>query len=234
MSKGKSEVSSDFAKFYGRNLTAIEDAKKAENSMSSGPCPVGWEGKAIILEAIATVGKDKKDATGKTTPGNPRVEMKFSIVDDEKYSGKTFKKYWIFNDTANASSIDRFEWFLNACEAMGMPRSLRESHDSLDEVLNFFVESEMVLGVKCENDDYSRDKKAMLVTATMEAVDSSDSMVADTISEPAPEMAVGSKVKFLGNEWNVIAIAGDTATIERQDGERIRTRECPVTSLTLL
>jgi hypothetical protein len=115
MSSGKVEVSNDFAKFYGKNQSAIDEAKKAENSMSSGPCPVGWKGKCVLLEAVAEQGKDKKDASGATVSGNPRIKMKFGIVDDEKFSGKNFTKYWVFFDTKGMTAMGRFEMFLNEC-----------------------------------------------------------------------------------------------------------------------
>jgi len=231
MSKGKVQVSNDFAKFYGKNQSAIEEAKKAENSMSSGPAPVGWEGHCILLEAAAEQGKDKKDQNGNTVPGNPRIKMKFGITDDPKYSGKSFTKYWVFNDTANMDAMGRFQMFLNDCEAMGLPRSIREEHESMNELLNFFVEAETVFEVKCITDNYSQDKKKMVVTAPQEAIDDTDSMVPTTTTQPSPEIEVGSEVTFLGNTWKVVEKNGDTLNIEREDGDRIRSKEVRVSAV---
>jgi len=246
MSKGKAQVSTDFNKFYQKNTVAIEEAKKAENSMSSGPAPVGWEGRCVLLEAVAEVGKPKKDEKGNVKEGNPRVRMKFSIVEDPAYQGKTFTKMWIFNTTANASALDRFEWFLNACEAMGLPREVRINHNDPSEVLNWLLESELVFDVKCESDDYSQDKKKMTVMAPQEAVDTSDSMVpggeiyntppqGTTAVAPAAPASnwpeVGETVRFLMKEWVVKDREGDALVLERDDNGETRTREAQVSSV---
>jgi hypothetical protein len=258
MSKGKAQVSTDFNKFYQKNTVAIEEAKKAENSMSSGPCEVGWEGRCVLLEATAEVGKPKKDEKGNVKEGNPRVRMKFSIVEDNVYQGKTFTKMWIFNSTANATALDRFEWFLNACEAMGLPREVRTNHTDPSEVLNWLLDSELVFNVKCESDDYAQDKKKMTVTAPAEAVDSSDSMVpggemyntpsassapaASSTPSSTPSTSTstsasadwpkeGDKVKFLMREWTVASREGEDLILTRQEGDEVREREAKVSGV---
>jgi hypothetical protein len=224
MAKGKVSVSSDFNKFYGRHQMAINEAKKAENSMSSGPCPVGWEGNAILLEAAAEVGKDRKDDKGNTVPGNPRVRMKFGIVGDQAYQGKTFQKFWSFYASANASEMDRYEWFLNEMENMGLPRAVRESHDDPSELLQWFVDNELVFHARCESDDYSRDKKAMKVSAPEAPVDSTTNMSPEgnttVATESSPEIAEGDVVKFLGSDWTVDAREGDKLSISREGRSR--------------
>ena len=243
MAKGKVQVSPEFSKFYGKNTVAIEEAKKAENTLSSGPCEVGWEGKCVLLEALAEQGKDKKDDKGNVVPGNPRIVMKFGIVDDEKYKGKEFKKYWVFFNTANMSAMGRFEMFLNEAERMGLPRSVREGHESPQELLQFFTDSEFVFDVKCEADNYSSDKKKMTVTKPIDAVDSSDSMVPDTYSAKedtpspevkeeatAPDFKEGDKVKFLGQDWEVMGFEGDKVVIYNEASER--TRPVPASAIS--
>lgn len=241
MSKGKVQVSDEFAKFYGKNAVALEDAKKAENQMSSGPCPVGWEGKCILLEAAAEVGKPKKDDKGNVIPGNPRVRMKFDIVDDERYSGKAFTKYWIFNKTANMDAAGRYAMFLNDCERMGVPRDLRENHETAADILNYLVEGEFVFDVRCDSDDYSQDKKKMVVFMGEAPVDESNSMSPDSYSskEEAPSVpqdikagfAKGDKVIFLNNEWVVAEVSGEELVIERDDNGRIRSRDVKATAV---
>lgn len=246
MSQGKAQVSPQFAAFLARNQVAVEEAKKAENTMSSGPCPVGWKGQVVLLEAQATVGKDKKDDKGNVVPGNPRVQMKFGIVGDETYQGKNFTKYWSFYKTANATEMDRYEWFLNECEKMGLPRELREKHGSMEELLSFFTDPELVFDCECQSDDYASDKKKMVVLKASEAIDTSSSMMPGQASPQevvAPVAAAtgaapashepGSQVTFLGNKWTVDAVTGDKLVISRTDdtGER-RQREVPMTAVT--
>jgi hypothetical protein len=243
MAKGKAAVSSDFSKFYGKNQVAIEEAKKAENSMSSGPCPVGWKGQCVLLEAAAEVGKDKKDKTGNVVAGNPRFRFKFGIVGDPTYQGKTFQKYWVLFQSEKASPMDRLEWFLNECESMGLPREVRVNHTSPDEVLNWFMESEMVFEVACESDDYATDKKAMRVTSPQQAVDGTTSMLpsdtpdnyATTATNSSPgEIEVGSTVKFLNSKWTVAERNGDNLVIEKDDNGKVRTRDCNIAAVELM
>jgi hypothetical protein len=235
MAKGTVSVSNEFASFYGKHAVAIEEAKKAENTMSSGPCPVGWKGKCVLLEAAAEKGKDKKDDKGTVQEGNPRVKMKFGIVDDPDYSGKHFTKFWIFYNSKNLDAMGRFSMFLNDCEKMGLPRELRESHQSMDELFNFFTEGEFVFDVECQNDDYANDKKKMVVYKEIDAVDTSTSMSPDAqdtyAPKPsAPEVAEGSKVKFLGEEWDVLGVVDDKLTLHNP--KTGRTRDVPASATT--
>lgn len=239
MAKGQASVTNEFAAFYGKSAVAIDEAKKAENSMSSGPCPVGWKGKCILLEAVAEKGKDKKNEDGSVKEGNPRVKMKFGIVDDETYSGKSFTKYWVFFDTKNMDKMTRFQMFLNDMEKMGLPRNVREEHETMQELFNFFIEGEFTFDVECVNDDYADDKKKMVIMRQGEPVDTSTSMTPadpeDTYankpvdagttqvqSSPEVTFAEGSKVTFLGETWEVLGQEEDKLVIFNEKTNRNR------------
>lgn len=253
MAKGQATVSNEFAAFYGKSAVAIDEAKKAENSMSSGPCPVGWKGKCVLLEAAAEKGKDKKNEDGTTSEGNPRVKIKFGIVDDETYSGKTFTKYWIFFDSKNMTKMQRFEMFLNDMEKMGLPREVREKHETMQELFNYFVEGEFVFDVDCVTDNYADDKKKMVVVKLAEPVDTTTSMSPSGASDPtdkfanqtidkgpetstttpSPEIAEGAKVKFLGEEWEVLGQVGEDR-LKLFNSKTGRERDVPATACTVV
>ena len=246
MAKGQASVSNEFAAFYGKSAVAIEEAKKAENSMSSGPCPVGWKGKCILLEAVAEKGKDKKNEDGTVKEGNPRVKMKYGIVDDETYSGKSFTKYWVFFDTKNFTKMQRFEMFLNDMEKMGLPRKVREEHQTMQELFNYFIEGEFTFDVECVSDDYADDKKKMVVIHPIEAIDTSTSMTPSdpedaygnksveqtttTESTPEADFPEGSKVTFLGEEWEVLGKEEDKLVIFNNKTQR--NRKVPASACT--
>jgi len=120
--------------------------------------------------------------------------------------------------------MDRYEWFLNEMENMGLPRSVRESHDDPSELLQWFVDNELVFHARCESDDYSRDKKAMKVSAPEAPVDSTTNMSPEgnttVATESSPEIAEGDVVKFLGSDWTVDAREGDKLSISREGRSR--------------
>lgn len=221
------KVSADFEKFYGSHAQAVEEAKKAENTMATSPTPVGWKGKCVLLEAVASKSKDKKQEDGTMRPGNPYVNLKYGIVGDERYQGKTFTKNYTFSDSKNATAGDRFGWFLNTCENLGLPRDIRENHTRLSEVLDWLLTSEQVFECECVPSDYTTDKKDMVVRRGEEAVDTSMSMAPSTSQKDhGPE--VGDGVQFLGNTWTVEERDGANLVITRNDDGEVRRRTVTV------
>lgn len=228
----KAKVSAAFSKFIGAKADVIEEAKKAENTMSSGPAPVGWKGQCILLEATADKGKDKKNPDGTTREGNPYIRFRFGIVGDDNYQGKHFDKMFVFFDSHNAktgksvSAGDRYTWFLNQMEIWGCDRELRERHDDPSELLDWMLNSGNVYNVECVQDDYSQDKKAMNVTLEA-SVDSTDSATAPprdtttTTSTATPENwpQAGDEVIFLANQWKVVSREGGQVKLSRNDDE---------------
>lgn len=226
------KVSSDFEKFYGSHAQAIEEAKKAENSMATSPTPVGWKGKCILLEAVANKSKDKPQQDGTIKPGNPYVNLKYGIVNDERYQGKTFTKNYTFSDSKNATAADRFGWFLNTCENLGLPRDIRENHNRLVEVLDWLLASDQVFDCECVASDYTTDKKDMVVRRSEEAVDTSSSMMPTPSAPSQSSPEVGGTVKFLGNDWTVEARDGANLSIVRDDNGEVRRRTVTIEQLS--
>jgi hypothetical protein len=210
------QVSDDFAKFYGRAAGAVEEAKKAENTLSSSPTPVGWKGQAVLLGSKADKSKEREGADGTKSGGNPYVRMEFGIVGDEKFQGKKFTKNWTFFESANASAGDRFTWFLNELENMGLPRDIRENHESPQELLKAFADLDITFDVECAKDNYANDGKKMILRKPEEAVDGSDSMAPKTTtsSPEALDPKEGDEVPFLGSNWIVEARDGDHLQIK--------------------
>lgn len=235
----KAQVSSAFQKFYGRQATAIEEAKKAENTMSNSPTPVGWSGQCVPMAAKADQGKDKVDPkTKQKVPGNLYVNITFAIVSDEKYQGKQFTKNWTFFDSDGATMMDRYTWFLNDLTNMGLPQEVRENHQTPEELLDWILNSDSVFDCECQANerDTRGDGKVMRVRKAAETVDESTSMSPTTTSTSEPVTApdwpqVGDKVKYLDIEWEVVERDGANVTIKTEKNGESRERKAAVENL---
>ena len=151
------KVSSDFNKFLSRNAKAVEEAKSAENSMSTCKMPVDWKGNAICVGGIADKGKDRKDEKGNTQPGRDFIRLDFNVINDEAYAGSKFSLMWSFWDTEKATAMDRFEWCMNDLENLGLPGEVRRSPDTtMEDILGFFTGSDKVYGAEVHHNAYRR------------------------------------------------------------------------------
>lgn len=208
---GTSKVSSSFSKFLAKNATAVEEAKKAENSMQTCVMPVGWKGHAIVVGATADKGKDRKDDKGNTVEGNEYINIEFNVVNSEEYAGKKFSLHWSFYDSEKATAAQRFEWCLNEMENIGLPREIREEFTDITQVLDHFIKSDVVYDCEVVHNQYRRgDKKEVKVTLVQSV--SNDSSMAP--SSPTPTVEVGGKVSFMGKDWEVLAVDGDEIKIK--------------------
>src|SRR5690606_40779325 len=97
------KVSADFNKFLSRNAKAVEEAKTAENTMSTCKMPVDWKGFCICVGAVADKEKDRKDEKGNTQVGRDYIRLDFNVVNDEAYAGSKFSLKWQFWDTEKAT-----------------------------------------------------------------------------------------------------------------------------------
>lgn len=214
----KAKVTSGFSKFMTKNASAVEEARKAENTMQTCKMPLGWSGFAICVDAVADQGKDRKDDKGETQEGNPYVRLEFQVVNDEEYAGQKFSNAWSFYDSEKATAMDRFEWCMNALENMGLPEELRRGDADMAEILNFFIDNDTVYAAEVVKNAYRRgDQKEVRITTT-EAVDDTDSVVPNDT-----QVEVGGEVKFMGKPWEVMDIDEDDVKIKSKSTGREKT-----------
>lgn len=194
------KVSAAFSKFYAKNAQAIADAKKAEARVSNCPVPVGTTGRAIITDMRFDKSKDKKNPDGTVKEGTDYCQMEFKIIDHPQHSGKTLRKPHYFSNTANATAVDRFEWFLNELEYMGLDRELRIGHDDPQQLVDFFlkepytVEFEILAG-----DPRYDDGKVLRLRRPPEEV---------------PDIPHGDTVQYLGQSWMLLSKSGTKLKIK--------------------
>ena len=139
------KVSSNFNKFLAKNSTAVQEVKKAENTMQTCKMPVGWKGNVIVVGGEADKGKDRKDDKGQVQEGREYVRLDFNVVNDAEFAGAKCSLYWSFYDSEKATAMDRFQWMLNEMENLGLPREIRESDDTtMEDLLKFFTEQDSI------------------------------------------------------------------------------------------
>lgn len=209
------KVSSNFTKSVAKKATAVEEARKAENTMQTCKMPVGWSGHAICSGARADKGKDRKDEKGQTQEGNDYVALDFEVINDEKYAGSKFSVVWTFYDSEKASWEDRFTWCLNGLENLGLPEEYRRGEDfDLAAALAFFADGDTIFAATVVHNEYRRgDQKEVKVTLT-EAVSDSDSISPDSDNVPASSIEIGSTVKYMGKDWEVMDVDGDDLQVK--------------------
>lgn len=207
------KVSSAFSKFQSKNNSAIEDAKKAENTMMTCKMPVGWKGHAICVGAVADKGKDRKDNKGNVQEGNEYVNLEFNVVNDEKFAGSKFSNYWSFYDSEKATAMDRYTWMLNDMENLGLPREIRESDDTtMEDILNFFIESDTIYEAEVVHNSYRRGDQKEVKVRKLETVSTDINMNPDAPS--TEDLKEGQDVQYLGKSWELVLIDGEALTIK--------------------
>jgi hypothetical protein len=214
----KARVSADFMKFQAKNQNHLADAAKAENTMTRNPLAVGTTGVATVVDMVAATSKK----------GNAYVNMTL-VVSSGPHEGTKLTKNWSFNETPKATAVDRFTWFLNELENMGFPRSLRESSGGdMNIIINHYLEAEppIQLGFEIEKDDYSMDKKKIVLFP-------SDSVVVQETVGPIKtldELKVGAKVLRNGVEFEVIKYNEEAETVNLRSLTTNKIREGVVLS----
>jgi len=214
----KARVSADFMKFQAKNQNHLADAAKAENTMTRNPLAVGTTGVATVVDMVAATSKK----------GNAYVNMTL-VVSSGPHEGTKLTKNWSFNETPKATAVDRFTWFLNELENMGFPRSLRESSGGdMNIIINHYLEAEppIQLGFEIEKDDYSMDKKKIVLFP-------SDSVVVQETVGPIKtldELKVGAKVLRNGVEFEVIKYDEEAETVNLRSLTTNKIREGVVLS----
>lgn len=198
----KQKVSNDFMKFQAKNTNHLADAAKAENTMNRNPLAIGTKGVATVVDMVAATSKK----------GHPYVNMTL-VVATGPHEGTKLLKNWTFNETAKATPIDRFGWFLNELENAGFPRTIREqSNGDMNTIVQYYLDADPPIQVafEIEKDDYSMDKKRIVMYPP--------DTVASSPQEEGPiksieELKVGVKVLRNGVEFEVVKYDDDAETV---------------------
>lgn len=208
------KVSADFNKFLSRNAKAVEEAKTAENSMSTCKMPVDWKGFCIVTGAVADKGKDRKDDKGNTQPGRDFIRLDFNVVNDEEYAGAKFSLMWQFWDTEKATAMDRFEWCMNDLENLGLPGEVRrDPSTTMEDILAYFTSSDKVYSAEVVHNSYRRGDQKEVKVHNIEAIDGVENMAPEghaPVSAPEP----GQDVTYMGKAWELVDIDGDDVIVK--------------------
>lgn len=208
------KVSADFNKFLSRNAKAVEEAKTAENSMSTCKMPVDWKGFCIVTGAVADRGKDRKDDKGNTQPGRDFIRLDFNVVNDEEYAGAKFSLMWSFWDTEKATAMDRFEWCMNDLENLGLPGEVRrDPSTTMEDILAYFTNSDKVYGCEVVHNSFRRGDQKEVKVHNIEAIDGVEVMAPEghaAVSTPEP----GQDVTYMGKAWELVDIDGDDVIVK--------------------
>lgn len=207
------KVSAEFNKFMSRNAKAVEEAKAAENSMSTCKMPVGWKGQVVCVGGEAGKGKDRKDEKGNTTPGREYIRLEFNVVNDTEYSGAKCNLNWSFWDTEKATALDRFEWMLNDMENLGLPGEIRRSPDTtIEDMLNFFINKDTVYEAEVVHNAYRRGDQKEVKIRLLEVLDGVADMAPQGHAPATPQ--TGEDVTYMGKSWELVDVDGDDLVIK--------------------
>ncbi len=233
MASGK--VSAAFNAAFAKT-SGVEDAKKAEvQMMNSITVPVGWSGKCKVIDMVADVSKK----------GNMYVNMVLVPLKGD-YVGKKQTKNWTFNDssykndqtgvTTSSSAADKMERFLNDMEVAGMPRELRMGFDTIEDIINWWLDPDHDREVNCEYVAGSGTAKYFNFKRPDVAVDNSTSM-APTSGLPQKKsdgatFTVGSNIGWNEVKYIVEEVLGDTVTVKSALTGKIKT--VPKSECTLI
>jgi hypothetical protein len=209
----KQKVSHDFMKFQAKNQNHLADAAKAENNMTRNPLEVGTKGIVTVVDLVAAQSKK----------GNPYVNMTL-VVAAGPHEGTKLIKNWSFNDTAKATAIDRFGWFLNELENMGFPRTLRESSGGdVNVIIDYYLEANppIQLAFEIMEDNYAMDKKKTVLYPADTVTPSQEEGPIKSIEE----LKVGVQVLRNGVSYEVIKYDDDKETVNLRSLSTNKVRE---------
>lgn len=224
----KSEVSSSFMSFYGKNQTRIEEAKAAESRLQNIPVPIGSTGVCIVTDFKFDKSKDKQNPDGSTKEGSAFCQIVLNIVDHADHAGKQLRKTYWFSDSANMTAAGRYEIFLNDMERLGLPREVRVGHDSPAEIGEYFLQKEgLTFHFEIVQDQYARldDNKGIRLATIEQHIEPTDSIAPSVAPAPTQTAAQsqatstalpskGSTVKHLEMEWTVVDVFPDSKKVQ--------------------
>jgi hypothetical protein len=223
----KAEVSPEFMAFLGKNHGRIEEAKKAESRANNVPVPVGAQGTCILTDFKMLKSKDKTQQDGSIKEGTPYIEMHFRIIDNSEHQGKVLRKQWWFMDSAKMDAGGRFQIFLDDMERLGLPRELRQNHESPAELGDYFLSKEdTTFHFSIVYNQYNTldDQKEIKLTTVQAHVPSTDAVVppsAPSIPKPASTPASsspstpskGTEVSYLEQKCVVVEAWPDSGKV---------------------
>lgn len=208
MSVKQGKVSPAFLKSYAKKEVAVQNAKKAENTMNNIPMPLGWEGDCLVTDLVFDELPEKKDEkTGKVSDPAPYVRIEFSSISDDTFKGRKLSQTWWLNATANSTEEQRLEWMFNGLETCGLPHELRVSHEHPSEICEYFLDSSIagyeprLARIKVVEDTWSGSQTGKKLQLRKHK----DSLEATTSVSPQKE----GFVTFLGVEYKVEEDLGD-------------------------
>jgi hypothetical protein len=211
---GNAKVSQGFGKFYNKSARAVEEAKKAENTMATCKPPIGHKGDCILLNAFADATPEKKDEkSGLAKGGTPYIRWELSIVGDGQYTGTKAVKTWWFNDTANATYEDRLKWFMIEMTRLGLPDEIKKEHKDISEILNYFLGANLVFGYEVVAAAWNKNDGKEIQLSAKQVVDDTDATVPGTTNEDMT-FEEGQEVPYEDGTWKIIDIDGKDITIK--------------------
>lgn len=240
MAKGQLKIGAAAAKFYGKHEKGLQEAKKAENMMQTCAMPIGWKGDVVVVGAVADRSKDRKDQKGNTVEGNDYHRIEFQVIGDPDYAGKKASIGASFYTSEKATAEDRYSWWLNQLENLGLPRDIRENHEGAEELLGYFTNSDETFEMEIVKASYVRqggDGKEVVVRRK-DVVDTSTSMAPPTTTasgttqvQESKTYAEGSQVSFADNPWTVVSFDEANQTLKIKSPRNGSVREIKVSEL---
>lgn len=222
MSKSKSEVSQDFAKFEARNNNALKEAREQEKQSYSNPFPIGYSGVAVLSSARGFGAGQNKIPTG-------LVEA--TCINDPAYEGKTFAAaIRQFKDTEKQTAAEAYANFLDNLEEIGLQRETREQAKTIGEMFDELLSTPHYVAFNVVKNTYTRDGKAVQCSACpppegMSGHTPTPQTAADT-SEPEDELDTSDleQVVYLGKpHWKLEPANEDgTVNLKQVKGGKLR------------
>lgn len=185
----KSGVSQAAKNFFAKNAAQVEEARNAENMMQSTILPLGYKGKAIVVNAFSEEIKQKKDKDGKLSEPGVIVVIELSVVNDEAHQGTKAKKTYYIQNQGKATWQSKLEWMLNEFEnEFGITREERKME--LEQIFEI-LKGEKVYDIEVVEGWNKRKETKVSTGETVDATGSSSMSAAPTA------FTVGQKVLFM-------------------------------------
>jgi len=137
----KQAVSAKFNKFIEKNLrpgSALDKARKQESMLTGCPLPMDTAGVAVIADLEFAETPEKPDGTG----GKLLVRASLEVETPDEYQGKSLKGpglTWFIASSEKQTEEEAFARCLDDLENMGLPRSVRENFQDLNEIVEHFT-----------------------------------------------------------------------------------------------
>lgn len=173
----KQAVSTEFEKYFAKKKASFAEAQKAENESRGAPIPVGVTGICVVKDMTATLSRSKKV---------PMITLSCTVESPSEYNGKSFQRTWFISESEKASEADRYEWMLNDLENAGLPRDLRENHEGLVDICDYFISSGNKLDFEIVEDQYSTNNRRANIYARPDSPGNGQASDSGSVKSPDP------------------------------------------------